>query len=42
MRILIVEDESAHAEAIRRSLEKAGNPGEIRVAGSLSEYRRLR
>jgi CheY-like chemotaxis protein len=35
-KILIVDDESAHAEAIRRALEAAGTGGaDIRVAGTL-------
>ncbi|HEX2768010.1 MAG TPA: response regulator [Geobacteraceae bacterium] len=38
-RILIVEDETAHAEAIRRTLEAAGADGaDIRVTGTLHEY----
>lgn len=37
--ILIVEDEPAHAEAIRRALLDAETPMEIRVANSLSEFR---
>jgi len=40
IRMLIVEDEAAHVEAIRRALKAAGTDGiEIRVAGTLSEYR---
>jgi PAS domain S-box-containing protein len=37
--ILIVEDEPAHAEAIRRAFQDAGAAGEIQVVGSLREYR---
>jgi len=39
LRIVIVEDEPAHAEAIRRAFEKAGMGGDISVAGTLEEYR---
>jgi PAS domain S-box-containing protein len=41
LKILIAEDEAAHAEAISGALEAAGRPVEIRVAGTLSEYRQL-
>ncbi|MEI6310356.1 MAG: ATP-binding protein, partial [bacterium] len=37
-KILIVDDEAAHAEAIRRALEGVGMDNEIRVAGTLAEY----
>ncbi|MBF0549869.1 MAG: response regulator [Deltaproteobacteria bacterium] len=38
-RILIVEDEPAHAEAIRRALETADPEGlDVRVVGTLREY----
>ena len=37
--ILLVEDEAAHAEAIRRAFEAAGAETQIQVAGSLREYR---
>ena len=40
VRILIVEDEPAHAEAIRRALEGAATRIEVRVVNSLQEYRR--
>ncbi len=40
VRILIVEDEAAHAEAIRRALEGAATQNEVRVVNSLQEYRR--
>jgi PAS domain S-box-containing protein len=40
-RILIVDDEAAHAEAIRRALEGGGMWNEIRVAGALAEYRAM-
>ena len=36
--ILILEDEPAHVEAIRRAFEFAGLPAEIRTASSLREY----
>jgi len=39
LRILIVEDEAAHAEAIRRAFETGGSGAEVRVAGTLREYR---
>ncbi len=39
LRILIVEDEAAHAEAIRRAFETAGAEAEVQVAGTLREYR---
>ena len=37
--ILLVEDEAAHVEAIRRAFEAADAEMEIQVAGSLREYR---
>lgn len=39
MRIMIVEDEAAHAEAIRRAFQASGTVAEIQVAGTLREYR---
>lgn len=39
LRILIVEDEAAHAEAIRRAFEIGGAQAEVQVAGTLREYR---
>ena len=39
LRIVIVEDEAAHAEAIRRAFEEAGMDSDISVAGTLKEYR---
>jgi PAS domain S-box-containing protein len=36
---LLLEDEAAHAEAIRRALESAGNSFEVQIVGSLKEYR---
>jgi PAS domain S-box-containing protein len=40
IRIMIVEDKAAHAEAIRRAFEAAGaDAEEIQVAGTLREYR---
>lgn len=41
MRIVILEDEAAHAEAIRRAFQKAGMDGDISVAGTLREYREI-
>ena len=41
LRILLVEDEPAHAEAIRRAFRAAGPGAVIRVAGTLKEYREL-
>ena len=37
--ILIVEDEPAHAEAIRRALHDAETAIDVRIAGSLREFR---
>ena len=42
LRILLVEDEPAHAEAIRRAFEAAGPGAVIQVAGTLREYRDAR
>lgn len=39
LRILIVEDEAAHAEAIRRAFQNAEMEAEVEVAHSLREYR---
>ena len=39
LRMLIVEDEAAHAEAIRRAFDTAGVAAEIQVADTLREYR---
>lgn len=39
VQILVVDDEPAHRHAIRRSLEDARSVFEIRLAGSLQEYR---
>ncbi|MFZ1984249.1 MAG: response regulator, partial [Desulfatitalea sp.] len=41
LRILIAEDEMAHAHAIRRALEMDGTESELHVAGSLREYREM-
>ncbi len=38
LRVMIVEDDPAHAEAIRRALKGSGTLWEIQVAGSLKEY----
>ena len=37
--LLIVEDEAAHVEAIRRAFDAAGSQADIRAAGTLREYR---
>lgn len=39
--ILLVEDEPAHAEAIRRSIQSADLATVVRVAGTLREYREI-
>ena len=39
VRVLLAEDEPAHAEAVRRSLESATTPFSLRVAGTLGEFR---
>ena len=36
--ILVLEDDPAHAEAIRRAFESADPPAEIRMASSVREY----
>ena len=41
LRILIVEDEAAHAEAIRRAFQNADLEAEVEVAGTLRDYRAL-
>jgi two-component system, cell cycle sensor histidine kinase and response regulator CckA len=41
IKIVIVEDETAHIEAIRRAMEASGEAAEIRAAASLGEYRRI-
>ena len=41
MRILIVEDEQAHAEAIRRAFQIADLKAEVEVVGTLEEYREI-
>jgi len=42
MHIIIVEDEAAHAEAIRRALKDAGMKAQVEVAGTLREYQHIR
>jgi hypothetical protein len=37
-RIVLVEDEPAHAEAVRRALETAVSKIELEIVGTLSEY----
>jgi hypothetical protein len=37
--LLIVEDEAAHVEAIRRAFDQAGTKADIHAAGTLREYR---
>ncbi|MBK1718212.1 EAL domain-containing protein [Thiocystis violacea] len=39
--VLVIEDDPAHAEAVRRSLESSLDYGEIRLAASLAQARRL-
>ena len=39
--LLIVEDEAAHAEAIRRPFDANGAKVDLRVAGTLREYREM-
>jgi len=39
--ILLVDDEPAHAEAVRRAFDAAGRNGSIQVAGTLRKYREL-
>ena len=41
LRIALVEDEDAHAEAIRRAFAAAGSRAEITAVGSLREFREL-
>jgi two-component system cell cycle sensor histidine kinase/response regulator CckA len=41
LKVLIAEDEPAHAEAILRGLETADMKVEVRVAGTLREFREL-
>jgi PAS domain S-box-containing protein len=41
LRILVVDDEPAHAEAIRRELESSDAKPQVRVATSLAEYHGL-
>lgn len=39
LNIIIVEDEAAHAELVKRELTSNGKPATVTVAGSLYEYR---
>ena len=39
LHLLIVEDEPAHAEAIRRAFDQMATKADVRVAGTLREYR---
>ena len=41
LRIVILEDEAAHAEAIRRAFEQSDLDSDISVAGTLKEYHEL-
>jgi protein TonB len=41
VRVLIVEDEAAHAQAICRAFERANFATEVTVIGLLAEYRQL-
>ena len=37
--VLLLEDEAAHAEAIRRALESSDNAFQVQIVGSLKEFR---
>ena len=39
--MLLVDDDPAHAEAVRRAFDAAGLNGSVQVAGTLREYRKL-
>jgi PAS domain S-box-containing protein len=39
IKVLLLEDEAAHAEAIRRALKSSSTHYKVRVAGTLREYR---
>ena len=39
MQILLLEDEAAHAEAIRRVLESSDSSYKVHIVGSLQEFR---
>ena len=39
LKVLLLEDEPAHAEAVQRAFRSAGLQAEIRVVGTLREYR---
>jgi PAS domain S-box-containing protein len=41
LKIFIVEDETAHTEAIQRAFKSAGSIAQFRVASSLYEYRQI-
>ncbi|MFZ4775926.1 MAG: PAS domain S-box protein [Terrimicrobiaceae bacterium] len=41
LRLLVVEDEAAHVEAIRRAFDAAAGKAEIRAVGTLREYREM-
>lgn len=41
VKILLLEDEAAHVEAIQRALKSSSTHYEIRVAGGLTEYREM-
>jgi hypothetical protein len=39
LRLLVVEDEAAHAAAIQRAFETDGGETQIKVVGTLREFR---
>ena len=39
MLILLVEDDPAHAAAIQRAVEASGSESEVKVVGTLREFR---
>jgi len=41
IRALVVEDEPAHAEAIKRAFQTSGMKAALRVVGTLKEYRKI-
>jgi CheY-like chemotaxis protein len=41
LRLIIVDDEPAHIDAIRRSLEKMDEAVDVVTAGTLAQYRQV-
>src|SRR5574341_507790 len=41
IRVLIVEDDAGHAEAVRRAFKAANTGVAVQIAGTLGEYRRI-